>query len=72
MEREENKGDSKKGDSSKKTSITLDCGVQGCCPTLHRLPAGGFELVGDDGQKVQLSDAQAKHMQSAIDELLGS
>lgn len=60
-------GESKAGTVSE---VVLDCGVQGCCPTLRKLSDEGFELVGDDGQKVALTRGQVEHLQRAIGQLI--
>lgn len=45
--------------------VVLDCGTQGCCPTLHELAHGGVALVGDDGARVELSADQFAQLQKA-------
>lgn len=72
MERNAKPGTGDIDDAGKQNQIVLNCGTQGCCPTIRRLLTGEFELVGDDGQKVSLSDGQAAHLQRAIGELRGS
>jgi hypothetical protein len=55
------------GDSAKVVgSVVLNCGVQGCCPTLNRLDDGGIEFVGDDGQKVRLNAKQVGHLKEEL------
>ncbi|MCC7357188.1 hypothetical protein IT408_01645 [Candidatus Uhrbacteria bacterium] len=47
-------------------SVVLNCGVQGCCPTLNRLEGGDIEIVGDDGQKVRLNAQQRVQLKDEL------
>lgn len=55
-----------KGSTTVVDSVVLNCGVQGCCPTLNRLEGGDIEIVGDDGQKVRLNSQQKAQLKEEL------
>ncbi|MDO8617324.1 MAG: hypothetical protein Q7N87_00285 [Candidatus Uhrbacteria bacterium] len=48
---------------TKRKIVTLNCGVEGCCPEVEFIENGEIEIRDDCGGKVKLTKAQWDHLQ---------